>query len=147
MQNKILFFEISLSRISEDKQFEFLSDPLLEPYHHFLEKQFASSKHLLSPEWEKVLNLFSKTAYENWESMTSKFLSQSEREIDLSSWKKTVTLEELSTLSSDKDENVRKQAIRWLNEIHLEAKEMAEATNVDVPEVDSEANAEETEAE
>ena len=126
MQNKILFFELSLARVSEEKQLEFLSDSLLEPYRHFLEKQFASSKHLLSPEWETVLNLFSKTSYENWESMTSKFLSQSEREINFPSWKKVVTLAELSTLSSDKDENIRKQAIKWINEIHLEVKEMAE---------------------
>lgn len=126
LQNKILFFELSLARITEDKQSEFLSHSLLEPYHHFLEKQFASSKHLLSSEWEKILNLFSKTSYENWESMTSKFLSQSEREIEFSSWKKMVTLEELCTLSCDKDENIRKQAIKWINEIHFDAKELAE---------------------
>lgn len=126
MQNEILFFELSLSKISEEKQSEFLSNMLLDPYHHFLEKQFASSKHLLSPEWEKIMNLFSKTSYENRESMTSKFLSQSERDIDFPSWKKKVTLEELATLSSDKDANIRKQAIKWINEIHLEAKEFAE---------------------
>jgi oligoendopeptidase F len=58
---------------------------LLAPYHHFLEKQFESSKHLLSPEGEKVMNLFSKTSYENWASMTEKFLSKSQKEIDLPS--------------------------------------------------------------
>ena len=50
LQNEILFFELKLARISPEKQSEFLSDPLLAPYHHFLEKQFASSKYLLSPE-------------------------------------------------------------------------------------------------
>jgi oligoendopeptidase F len=49
-QNEILFFELKLARISPEKQSEFLSNPLLVPYHHFLEKQFASSKHLLSQE-------------------------------------------------------------------------------------------------
>ena len=126
LQNEILFFELKLARIPPEKQSEFLSDPLLAPYRHFLEKQFASSKHLLSQEWEKVMNLFSKTSYENWEHMTSKFLSKSQREIDLPSWKKLATLEELLTYTCDKNENVRKQAIQAVNEIHLEAKEMAE---------------------
>lgn len=126
LQNEILFFELSLARIPEEKQSEFLSNPLLEPYHHFLEKQFASSKHLLSSEWEKIMNLLSKTSYENWESMTSKFLSKSQKEMDLPSWKKQATLEELLTYTCDKDENVRKQAIQAVNEIHLEAREMAE---------------------
>ena len=126
LQNEILFFELKLARILPEKQSEFLSDPLLASYHHFLEKQFASSKHLLSQEWEKVMNLFSKTSYENRESMTSKFLSKSQREIDLPSWKKLATLEELFTYTCNKDENIRKQAIKAVNEIHLEAREMAE---------------------
>lgn len=126
LQNEILFFELSLARIPAEKQSEFLSDPLLAPYHHFLEKQFASSKHLLSQEWEKMMNLFSKTSYENWESMTAKFLSKSQREMTLPSWKKQATLEELLTYTCDKDESIRKQAIQHVNEIHLEAREMAE---------------------
>ena len=126
LQNEILFFELKLARISPEKQSEFLSDPLLAPYYHFLEKQFASSKYLLSPEWEKMMNLLSKTSYENWESMTAKFLSKSQREIDLPSWKKQATLEELLTYTCDKDENIRKQAIQAVNEIHLETREMAE---------------------
>lgn len=126
LQNEILFFELKLARISPEKQSEFLSNSSLKPYHHFLEKQFASSKYLLSQEWEKVMNLFSKTSYENWESMTSKFLSKSQREIELPSWKKLFTLEELLTYTCDKNEDVRKQAIQAVNEIHSEAKEMAE---------------------
>ena len=126
LQNELLFFELSLARISPEKQSEFLSNPLLEPYHHFLEKQFAASKYLLSQEWEKIMNLFSKTSYENWESMTSKFLSKSCREINLPSWKKQATLEELLTYAWDKSESIRKQAIKAVNEIHLEAKYMAE---------------------
>ena len=50
LQNEILFFELSLAKITPEKQSEFLSDSLLAPHHHFLEKQFTSSKHLLSQE-------------------------------------------------------------------------------------------------
>ena len=126
LQNELLFFELSLSKISAENQKQFLSEPLLEPYHHFLEKQFISSKHLLSPEWEKIMNLFSKTSYENWQSMTEKFLAKSQKEIILQSWKKLATLEELFTYTCDKDRNIREQAVQAINEIHLEAREMAE---------------------
>ena len=126
LQNELLFFELSLTKISIENQKKFLIDPLLQPYYHFLEKQFASSKYMLSPEWEKIINLFSKTSYENWQSMTEKFLSKAQKEITLTSWKKQMTLEELLTYSYDKDENIRKQAVQAINEIHLEAKEMAE---------------------
>ena len=126
LRNELLFFELSLAKISEENQKKFLLDPLLQPYYHFLEKQFTSSKYLLSPEWEKIMNLFSKTSYENRQTMTEKFLSKSQKEIELSSWKKQATLEELFTYTCDKDEDVRKQAIHLVNEIHLEAREMAE---------------------
>ncbi len=126
MRNEILFFELSLSRIVAEKQAEFLANPLLEPYHHFLEQQFMASKYLLSSEGEKVLNLLTKTSYENWENMTAKALSQSEKEMDFPTWKKKCTLEELAVLTSDDDESIRKQAINLLNEIHLQTRDMAE---------------------
>ena len=126
LQNEILFFELKLAKISLEKQSEFLSNPLLAPYHHFLEKQFAASKYLLSQEWEKIMNLFSKTAYENWEAMTAKFLFKAQKEIDLPSWEKQATLEELLSYAWDKNENIRKLAIKAVNEIHSEARYMAE---------------------
>lgn len=126
LQNEILFFELKLARISENKQLEFLSEPILEPYHHYLEKQFKSSKYLLTPEWEKIVNLMSKTSYENWESMTMKFLAESWREINLPTWNKYASLEELLTYASDNNKTIREQAIKWINEIHLEARKMAE---------------------
>ena len=126
LQNEILFFELKLARIPEEKQSEFLSDPLLEPYHHYLEIQFNSSKYLLNPEWEKIVNLMSKPSYENRESMTMKFLAESWREIDLPSWKKYASLEELFTYTCNKDKVIRDQAIKWVNEIHSEARKIAE---------------------
>lgn len=126
LQNEILFFELKLARISEEKQSEFLSDSLLAPYHHYLERQFNSSKYLLTPEWEKIVNLMSKPSYENRESMTTKFLAESWREIELPSWKKYASLEELFTYTCNKDKLIRDQAIKWLNEIHSEVRKTAE---------------------
>jgi len=125
-ENKLLFFELAISQIPTNKQTEFLSNELLQPYHHFLEKQFNSARYLLSPESEKVINLLTKTAYENWDNMTSKFLSKAEKEVELTEWKKSVTLEELFTLCSNENPDVRQIAIKAINEIHSEAREFAE---------------------
>lgn len=126
LKNMVLFFPLSLTQIPETKQSEFLADPLLEPYHHFLEKKFRSSKHQLSPECEKIINLFEETSYKKWDSMTSKFLSTSQKEILLPMGKKQVTLEELFSYTCNDDVSIRQQAIHAVDEIHLEAKEMAE---------------------
>lgn len=126
MQNEIMFFELSLSKISPEKQSEFLSSQILQPYYHFLEKQFTASKYLLSTEWEKIVNLLSKTSYENRELMTEKFLSQYQYNIKIWTEEKKVTLEELYTYSTNKDPEIRKQAIQWINESHVAAKTMAE---------------------
>jgi oligoendopeptidase F len=76
MQNELLFFEHTLSTISPEKQAAFLASPLLSDYHHFLEKRFAEAHHLLTPEGEKILNILSKTSYENRAALTEKLLSQ-----------------------------------------------------------------------
>lgn len=64
--NKILFFSLSLGKISAEKQKEFLNDPSLSKYHHFLSVIFNESKHRLSEEGEKILNLVSLPARELW---------------------------------------------------------------------------------
>jgi oligoendopeptidase F len=78
MHNEMLFFELSLSQISPEKQSEFLSSPMLTEYRHFLERRFQESKHLLTPEAEKVLNILTKTSYYNRDEMRDKMLSKQE---------------------------------------------------------------------
>ncbi|MDR2541324.1 MAG: hypothetical protein LBD11_06265 [Candidatus Peribacteria bacterium] len=118
MQNTLLFFELSLSSISPEKQSEFLSTPLLEPYRHFLEKKFAEAKHLLTPEGEKILNILSKTSYENRVSMVEKILA--EHEVD------NLSFEQLLHLCGDQDEGKRKRAEQQVHEILAELAPIAE---------------------
>ncbi|MDR0860502.1 MAG: hypothetical protein LBO09_06080 [Candidatus Peribacteria bacterium] len=118
MQNKLLFFELSLSMISPEKQTEFLNTPLLEPYRHFLEKKFAEAKHLLTPEGEKILNILSKTSYENRVSMVEKLLA--EREVE------GLSFEQLLHLCGDQEEEKRKRAEKQVHEILVELAPIAE---------------------
>lgn len=126
LANKILFFEISLAKISEENQKKFLNDPILDPYYHYLEKIFLSSKHNLSPNEEKILNLFSKTSYENRYQMTSRSISSALIDFNFSDWTKKITFEELSTLTHDNNESIRIQAAKLMDELLFSKREMAE---------------------
>ncbi len=81
IQNLLTFFELKLANITLEKQTEFLRDVSLKCYHHFLERLFAQSKHLLTEAEEKILTLKSAPAYHQWTKMTSSFLAQEERSI------------------------------------------------------------------
>lgn len=122
MMNEILFFELALSKISSEKQTEFLSSSLLEEYHHFLERKFQESQHLLSAEGEKIVNVLSKTSYENWDAMVEKLLSKIESEYE----GKMITFEELLTLCSDQNEEKRIRAANEINKAFFSLVEVAE---------------------
>ena len=122
MQNEILFFELALSTISSDKQSEFLSSPLLAPYRHFLEKRFEEGKHLLAPESEKILNILSKTSYENRATMTEQLTSKYEGNYPEGEKSETVYFEMLLDRCSDQNSEKRKRASTQIN-AHLKTLE------------------------
>ena len=118
MQNEILFFEHSLSTISPEKQSEFLASESIFPYHHFLERKFEEAKHLLSPEWEKITNILSKTSYENRATMMEQLTSKYEGLYWKEEKMETVYFETLLDRCSDKEEEKRKRAVGQVNK-HL----------------------------
>lgn len=74
--NTTQFFTLNLAKIPLEVQVKFLSDPGLQLYHHFLERTFAESRHLLTEPEEKILTAKSLPAHVEWTRMTSTFLSQ-----------------------------------------------------------------------
>jgi len=118
LENNSQFFLLNLSKISELKQKEFLSDNALLPYHHFLENLFKNAKHLLSEPEEKILNLKSIPAYANWVKMTSTFLAGETREVLNESGKKQVTsFSQIASLMNSQKKKVRNEAVKAFNEI------------------------------
>ncbi|MDR0369251.1 MAG: hypothetical protein LBH96_01610 [Candidatus Peribacteria bacterium] len=122
MLNEILFFELALSKISPEKQAEFLSSPVLKEYQHFLERKFQESQYLLSAEGEKIVNILSKTSYENWDAMIEKLLSKIEGQYK----GKKLTFEELLTRCSDKNAEKRQRAAQEINKAFFALAEVAE---------------------
>jgi oligoendopeptidase F len=116
--NEMEFFGLSLAKISKEKQKEFLSEPLLKKYRHYLEKTFQAAKYLLSEKEERILNLKAKTSYANWVSMVSELLSQEEREVTDEDGKKRVkNFSQLLTLTVNKEKKTRLEAAQALEDI------------------------------
>lgn len=128
VSNDMAFFGIKLSKVSEDKQKEFLESKILEPYKHHLETLFENAKHILSEKEEQLLNLLGKPAAGDWIRMVSDFISKYEMTvIDADGIEKTVTQEEaLKMASYDKNKKVRQSAEDALKTLFDDLEDVAE---------------------
>lgn len=76
VNNKILFFEISLGKIDKETQGKLLADPRLAKYRVFLDRVFDDARHNLSVPEEKIMNLKSLPSYDMWVSANERILNQ-----------------------------------------------------------------------
>lgn len=128
IRNDINFFELRLARIPAEAQKKFLADERLAPYRHFLERLFAEAAHLLSEAEEKILGLKEATSYENWEKMTSGFLSREERDVRLEDGTRAaVPFYKIASLMESRDKTVRDAAAAAFNGILVAHEDVAEA--------------------
>ncbi len=128
MRNALQFFELRLAKVDRKKQKEFLNDPELSSYHHFLEKIFRQAEYNLSENEEKILTLKEDPAYGKWVQMVSAFISKEERETLTSEGKKEKkTFESLIGLLSNKNKNVRDSAAQGINDILEKYVDVAES--------------------
>jgi len=127
IQNEIEFFVLSLGKITLENQKIFLSDEKIKDYHYFLKKIFNQAKYFLSEKEERIMNLKSITSYENWAAMTSTFLSKEVKVVlDEDGKEKEKNFEEMMTLISSKNKDVRDSAAKALNEVFEKYSEVAE---------------------
>lgn len=127
LSNDIQFFELNISKISEEKQKLFLTSPDLVKYKHFLEGLFLSGKYILSDSEEKVFNSMSKTSYSNWVDMLSELLDKQELSIKGEDGKtKQIHYNEISKYFESRDKKVRNFAAKEFNKINSKYAEIAE---------------------
>ncbi|MEK7607668.1 MAG: M3 family oligoendopeptidase [Patescibacteria group bacterium] len=74
--HKIVFFELSLAKISTKIQKKFLKSKKLEHFRYYLKLIFQKAKYDLSEAEEKILGLKSIPAYQQWIMSTEKLLGQ-----------------------------------------------------------------------
>jgi len=128
ISNDLMFFPHSISKIPQGLQSSFLESKDLKNYHHFLERKFEISKHLLSLEEEKILSLKTGPAHDNWENMLAGFLSKSEREVLTEEGKiETKNFSDILGLLDNQKKEVRDKAAEAFNDILKENSEVAEA--------------------
>jgi oligoendopeptidase F len=73
--NKLVFFDIDLSKIPVNKQKIFLADKNLAPYAFYLKKIFENAKHMLSEKEEQLASLLSQTSSSMWVDGQEKLLN------------------------------------------------------------------------
>ncbi len=76
MGNKLLFFDVKLSKIDKKYQQKFLKSTKLSKYQYLLEKDFESGKHTLTEPEEKIMNLKSLTSREMWGDLTERLVNK-----------------------------------------------------------------------
>ncbi len=101
--NKIIFFDVTISKIPQISQKKFLTDKKLVKYKYFLKKVFEHGAHVLTEPEEKILSLKSLPAHSLWTDSLKKV-----RERLMVKYKgKTIPLSEVSAtipeLSAQKD--------------------------------------------
>ncbi len=121
--NLLQFFELNIAKIDPQLHKSFLTNPLLLPYAHMLEKIFVQAKHTLSEPEEKIMNMKQAQAHDNWTQMVSGLLAKQERQIK----KKKANFSEIYGLLDDPDKKTRDAAAEAFNNILAQYGEVAEA--------------------
>lgn len=128
LNSKIQFFELNLAKITKENQQTFLAAKELKPYTHFLKRIFDQAPYMLSEEAENILNLKADPAHGRWQQLLSGFISKEVRTVTDETGKQVEkTFEQLITMSSSTDKNVRDEAAKAVNDIFSKLADVAEA--------------------
>ena len=126
--NQLRFFVLNVAKIPLEKQPAFLAYPGLSGYRHYLERQWAHAPYLLAEQSENILSRKSATSYRNWVRMREDFFSRQEKQVlQENGAKATKTYEEILSLTSSDDKEVRDDAGRAINEILIDLAGISEA--------------------
>lgn len=127
LENEIQFFELNIAKIPKSKQQLFVNSDELLDYKHYLEGIFKGSKYLLSDKEEKIFNITSRTAYENWVAMIKELTNkQTATILDENMKEKEVSYNELMGYLRSTNKKVRDYANIKFNEINNKYAEIAE---------------------
>lgn len=109
---KLFFFEISLKEMSEQRWKDILSDDVLQKYHFFLSRLFESRQYTVSLEEEKIVDSFSKWAYQYRKNLTLDRLAEESCIID----GEDVTFWQAQSFLTSTDWEKRKQAQKLIED-------------------------------
>ena len=120
---KVLFFDLTLSKIDKKLQDKYLKDKILKKYHYLLKILFEQGKYLLSENEEKILTDKARIAHSSWEDFGSK-----NRNAQTVKFKgKILSLPEAVGIKSDLPRNDRRNLHKLVMEKYKDISFVAEA--------------------
>ena len=128
ISNSLLFFAHRLARVDAKTQTLFLGAPALAPHRHFLERLFADARYLLLEGEEKIINLYSGSAWGDWERLLDKLLAREERQVLVAAGQEEVrSFASILSLLHSPEQAVRDSSAQALNQIFATYVDEAEA--------------------
>lgn len=120
---KVLFFDLTLSKMDKKLQDKYLKDKSLKKYHYLLKTCFDQGKHLLSENEEKILTDKARVAHSAWEEFGSK-----NRNAQTVKFKgKVLSLPEAMGIKADLPKKDRRALHKLVMEKYKEISNVAEA--------------------
>ena len=127
LSNQVIFFMLSLAKISTEKREEFLAAPQLKKCQRFLKMLFKNAAYMLSEAEERICTLKRQTALDAWSNMLDTLMSKESREIELLDGTiERKPFEEFVGLCRHPNEMMRLQAAKRMSEIREQFKDVAE---------------------
>ncbi len=120
---KVLFFDLTISKMDKNLQDKYLKDKILKKYHYLLKTRFEQGKHLLSENEEKILTDKARVAHSSWEDFGSK--NRNAQTIKFKG--KTLSLPEAMGIKSDLPRKERRDLHKIVMEKYKDISFIAEA--------------------
>lgn len=117
IQNQVIFFDLEWLAVSDTDAQHLLDDPLLAPYHHYLENARRYRPHKLSEPEERIINEKDVTGVQAWQQLFAEIVSSLSFRFDIDDESRQISLDTVLTLMRHPDRAVRQQAHTRLYEV------------------------------
>lgn len=112
IENKLIWITLELNEISEERVKEYLQDPILSNYHHFITVERLNKPYLLSEPVEKVLSQKSLVGNEAWQKFYQEYTAAFQFEIEIEDEVKKLSMGEIYPLFRDPNPETRENAFK-----------------------------------
>jgi len=116
--NLLLFFDLELGLLSEDRVQQYLASPELKRYAYYIKRRLETAKYNLSEKEEKIANLKNLTGSNAFKNLYEEFTTAFRFEFEIDGEKKQMTGEELRSLRQHEKAEIRQKAMKMFLEAY-----------------------------
>ncbi len=116
IRNHLIFFELEVGRIPQEVFEKAISDPLLDPYRHYLQHQRSLASHYLTEPEEKILEETSNTGCRAFRRLFEEIVSRQKYRVVLDGQVREMTQSEVLSLLYSPERSLRKAAAEGFTE-------------------------------